>query len=86
MTSSVLYQKVAGDLPTVTYVTGLDYVFFAFFAICVLFLGLTVVTYETHKKKLNVLSKRLNQIGAAMTLIGLGLTVAFVWTHYWGRV
>src|SRR5262249_9680221 len=41
LTSSVLYQKVASDLPTVTYIMGLDYVFFAFFAICVLFLLLT---------------------------------------------
>jgi hypothetical protein len=85
LTTSVLYQKVASDLPTVTYIIGLDYVFFAFFAFCVLFLSLTVVTYETHKKKLHLISTRLNQAGAVATLIALGVTLGFVWTHYWGR-
>jgi len=85
LTTSVLYQKVAGDLPTVTYIIGLDYVFFAFFALCSLFLLLTVVTYETHRSKMLLLSKRLNQAGAALTLFGLALVVWFVWNRYWGR-
>jgi branched-chain amino acid transport system substrate-binding protein len=85
LTTSVLYQKVAGDLPTVTYIIGLDYVFFSFFALCSLFLLLTVVTYETHRSKLLVLSKRLNQAGAGLTLLGLAAVILFVWNRYWGR-
>jgi branched-chain amino acid transport system substrate-binding protein len=85
LTTSVLYQKVATDLPTVTYIMGLDYVFFAFFALCVLFLTLTVITYETHRHKLNALSTRLNQAGAGLTLIGLAGTLTFVWMRYWSH-
>jgi len=48
LTTSVLYQKLAGDLPSVTYIIAMDYVFFAFFAFCVLYLFLSVVSYETH--------------------------------------
>jgi hypothetical protein len=83
LTTTVLYQKLAGDLPTVTYITGLDYVFFAFFFFCVLFLLLSVVSYETQKHKRERLSAVLNQTGAAMTLVSLGLTLAFVWARYW---
>ena len=85
LTSSVLYQKVASDLPTVTYIMGLDYVFFAFFAICVLFLLLTVVTYETQRAKLNTLTRRLNHSGWVVTLVALAVTITFVWSRYWGR-
>lgn len=86
LTTSVLYQKLAGDLPTVTYITAMDYVFFAFFAFCVLYLLLTVVSYETHKAKKHVPSKLLNQGGAALTVIVLALTLLFVWERYWGHV
>jgi ABC-type branched-subunit amino acid transport system substrate-binding protein len=86
LTTSVLYQKMAGDLPTVTYITAIDYVFFAFFAFCVTFLALTVVTYETHKNKMNKLTKILNQAGLGVTLAGLAGTLMFVWVRYWGQV
>jgi len=60
LTTSVLYQKLAGDLPSVTYIIAMDYVFFAFFAFCVLYLLLTVVSYETHKLKKQQTTKLLN--------------------------
>lgn len=85
LTTSVLYQKLAGDLPSVTYIISMDYVFFAFFAICVLFLALTVVTYETGKAKMAKPTKLLNQLGAVLTLVGLGGTLLFVWVKYWGH-
>jgi hypothetical protein len=83
LTTSVLYQKLAGDLPTVTYIIAMDYVFFAFFAFCVLFLGITVVSYETHKAKRHQPTKLLNQAGAGATLLGLALTLLFVSLRYW---
>jgi len=85
LTTSVLYQKLAGDLPTVTYITAMDYIFFAFFAFCVAFLLLTVISYETHKKKKERPSKLLNQGGAAFTVVGLAMTLFFVWVHYWNQ-
>ena len=85
LTTSVLYQKLAGDLPTVTYITAMDYVFFAFFGICVTFLLLTVTTYETHRAKRARPTTILNRSGFAVTLMGLALTLTFVWMRYWGR-
>jgi branched-chain amino acid transport system substrate-binding protein len=85
LTTSVLYQKLAGDLPTVTYITAMDYVFFAFFAFCVLFLMLTVVTYETHKGKKHLLTKVLDRGGWMLTIVILASTLTFVWVRYWGR-
>jgi ABC-type branched-subunit amino acid transport system substrate-binding protein len=85
LTTSVLYQKMAGDLPNVTYITAIDYVFFSFFAFCVMFLALTVVTYETYKAKLAKPTRLLNQSGAAITLLVLTGTLVFVWVRYWGR-
>jgi branched-chain amino acid transport system substrate-binding protein len=85
LTTSVLYQKLAGDLPTVTYITAMDYVFFAFFAFCVLFLMLTVVTYETHKGKKHLLTKVLDRGGWILTIVILAVTLTFVWARYWGR-
>ncbi len=85
LTTSVLYQKLAGDLPTVTYIIAMDYVFFAFFGACVIFLALTVITYETHKSKRHSHTKLLNIGGAALTVISLLATLAFVWTRYWGQ-
>jgi hypothetical protein len=85
LTTSVLYQKLAGDLPTVTYIIAMDYVFFAFFAFCVMYLLLTVVTYETHKAKRHQPSKVLNIGGFAATLVGLAATLTFVWVRYWGH-
>jgi branched-chain amino acid transport system substrate-binding protein len=85
LTTSVLYQKLAGDLPTVTYITAMDYVFFAFFAFCVTFLLLTVVTYETHKSKRQRPTVLLNRGGFALTLAVLAFTLTFVWVRYWGH-
>jgi branched-chain amino acid transport system substrate-binding protein len=84
LTTSVLYQKLAGDLPTVTYIIAMDYVFFAFFAFCVLFLALTVITYDLHKGN-RQLTKRLNQGGVGFTATALVMTLVFVWVRYWGR-
>jgi hypothetical protein len=83
LTTSVLFQKLASDLPTVTYITGIDYVFFAFFGLCVLFLALTVVTYETHKKKMNRLTDALTRGGMVATVVGLTGVLVFVWVRYW---
>jgi branched-chain amino acid transport system substrate-binding protein len=85
LTTSVLYQKLAGDLPTVTYITAMDYVFFAFFAFCVTFLLLTVVTYETHKSKRHFPTKILNRGGFTLTLVALAMTLTFVWVRYWSH-
>jgi hypothetical protein len=85
LTTSVLYQKLAGDLPTVTYITAMDYVFFAFFAFCVTFLLLTVVTYETHKSKQHLSTAILNRGGFVLTLVTLAVTLSFVWIRYWGH-
>jgi ABC-type branched-subunit amino acid transport system substrate-binding protein len=85
LTTSVLYQKLAGDLPTVTYITAMDYVFFAFFGFCVTFLLLTVVTYDTHKLKQERVTMFLNRGGFALTLLTLVGTLTFVWTRYWGH-
>lgn len=83
LTTCVLYQKLAGDLPTVTYISAMDYVFFAFFGICATYLLLTVITYEAHKKKQYRLTQFLNQGGAAFSLLGLAITLFFVWRLYW---
>jgi len=85
LTTSVLYQKLAGDLPTVTYIIAMDYVFFAFFTACVIFLALTVITYETHKSKRHSHTKLLNIGGAALTVVSLFATLGFVWARYWGQ-
>jgi branched-chain amino acid transport system substrate-binding protein len=85
LTTSVLYQKLAGDLPTVTYITAMDDVFFSFFGFCVLFLLLTVVTYETHKAKRQRLTSILTRSGFALTIISLAATLTFVWIRYWSR-
>jgi hypothetical protein len=84
LTTSVLYQKMASDLPSVTYVIGIDYVFFAFFAFCVAFLGVTAVSYEMHKAKLAKPTKHLNLVGVSFTAVGLLMTLLFVWFVYWG--
>jgi len=81
LTTSVLYQKLAGDLPSVTYIIAMDYVFFAFFAFCVLYLLLTVVSYETHKLKKQQTTKLLNLGGAALTFLTLLAVLAFVWVR-----
>ncbi len=83
LTTSVLYQKLASDLPSVTYIIAMDYVFFAFFASCVIFLSLTVVTYETHKSKKHFHTKWLNTGGAVVTFVSLMATLVFVWVRYW---
>jgi branched-chain amino acid transport system substrate-binding protein len=85
LTTSVLYQKLAGDLPTVTYITAMDYIFFAFFAFCVAYLLVTVASYETHKSKKHRPSTLLNQGGAAFTVLGLIGTLWFVWIRYWSQ-
>ncbi len=82
LTTSVLYQKLASDLPTVTYITATDYVFFAFFGICVAFLLLSVVGYERAKR--NASTKLLNRGGFVLTILSLGLTLVFAWVKYWG--
>ena len=84
LTTSVLYQKLASDLPTVTYIIAMDYVFFAFFGLCVLFLLLTVVTYETQRSKRITPTKILNAGGTLLTVMGLAGTLFFVWVRYWG--
>jgi len=81
LTTSVLYQKLAGDLPTVTYIIAMDYVFFAFFAFCVLFLALTVVTYETNKSKRAKPTKLLNASG---TLLVKRRQLLGAWSAFWG--
>jgi hypothetical protein len=63
----------------------MDYVFFAFFAFCVLFLSLSVVTYETHKLKNQRMTTLLNRGGAALTFLGLLTVLAFVWVRFWGQ-
>jgi branched-chain amino acid transport system substrate-binding protein len=83
LTTSVLYQKLASDLPTVTYITAMDYVFFAFFAFCVLFLTLTVITYETHRGKQHLLTKIIDRGGWILTVVILASTLTFVWVRYW---
>ena len=83
LTTCVLYQKLASDLPTVTYITAMDYVFFAFFWICTAYLLLTVITYEANKKQQHRLTRFLNQGGAAFSLLGLAITLFFVWRLYW---
>ena len=83
LTTSVLYQKLAGDLPTVNYITAMDYVFFALFAICAAYLLLTVITYEAHKRGKHRLTRFLNQAGAASSLLGLAITLFLVWRLYW---
>jgi ABC-type branched-subunit amino acid transport system substrate-binding protein len=85
LTTSVLYQKLASDLPSVTYIIAMDYVFFAFFAFCVLFLSLSVVTYETHKSKNAQLTSLLNRGGAALTFLSLVAVLGFVWLRFWGQ-
>lgn len=85
LTTSVLYQKLAGDLPTVTYITAMDYVFFAYFAFCVIFLLLTVFTYETHKAKKQQSTVLLNRAGVLVTVLSLVATLSFVWIRYWGQ-
>jgi ABC-type branched-subunit amino acid transport system substrate-binding protein len=85
LTTSVLYQKLASDLPSVTYIIAMDYVFFAFFAFCVIFLTLTVVTYETHKEKKARATKILNRGGAAFTFLTLVATLTFVWVRFWSQ-
>lgn len=85
LTTSVLYQKLAGDLPTVTYITAMDYVFFAFFGFCVIFLLLTVATYETHRSKKHLPTTILNRGGFVLTLVILLATLSFVWVRYWGH-
>jgi hypothetical protein len=85
LTTSVLYQKLASDLPTVTYIIAMDYVFFAFFAMCVMFLLLTVMAYETHRAKKARPTAILNRAGIAFTVVGLALTLTFVWVRYWGH-
>jgi ABC-type branched-subunit amino acid transport system substrate-binding protein len=85
LTTSVLYQKLSGDLPTVTYIIAMDYVFFAFFGACVIFLALTVITYELHKSKKHSHTKLLNLGGAALTVMSLLATLTFVWVRYWGQ-
>lgn len=84
LTTSVLYQKLASDLPTVIYIIAMDYVFFAFFAFCVTFLLLTVVTYESQKVKQQRATKLLTRGGVALTLAILAMTLVFVWVRYWG--
>jgi branched-chain amino acid transport system substrate-binding protein len=84
LTTSVLYQKLASDLPTVSDIIAMDYVFFAFFAFCVTFLLLTVITYETHKAKRESLTKLLTRGGVALTLAILAISLVFVWVRYWG--
>jgi branched-chain amino acid transport system substrate-binding protein len=86
LTTSVLFQKLAGDLPTVTYITAMDYVFFAFFAFCVMFLFLTVVTYDVQRAKRLKLTNFLNRGGLVMTVVILVSTLTFVWVRYWGAV
>ncbi len=83
LTTSVLYQKLASDLPSVTYIIAMDYVFFAFFASCVIFLALTVITYETHKSKKHKPTLVLNRSGAIITLVSLLTTLTIVWVRYW---
>jgi hypothetical protein len=85
LTTSVLYQKLASDLPSVTYIIAMDYVFFAFFAFCVLFLSLTVVSYETHKLKKHQMTALLNRGGAALTFLSLLTVLAFVWVRFWSQ-
>jgi ABC-type branched-subunit amino acid transport system substrate-binding protein len=85
LTTSVLYQKLASDLPSVTYIIAMDYVFFAFFASCVIFLALTVITYETHKSKKHKPSKMLNISGAVLTFVSLMATLTFVWVRFWSQ-
>jgi len=85
LTTSVLYQKLASDLPSVTYIIAMDYVFFAFFAFCVLFLSLSVVTYETNKSKKQQMTALLNRGGAALTFLSLLGVLAFVWVRFWGQ-
>lgn len=83
LTTSVLYQKLAADLPAVTYLIGMDYVFFAVFAICVLYLLITVVIYETHKAKRYELTGLLTRSGIWLTVLGLAASVISVWVKYW---
>ncbi len=85
LTTSVLYQKLASDLPSVTYIIAMDYVFFAFFGFCVLFLSLSVVTYETHKLKKHQMTVLLNRGGAALTFLSLLTILAFVWARFWSQ-
>jgi ABC-type branched-subunit amino acid transport system substrate-binding protein len=85
LTTSVLYQKLASDLPSVTYIIAMDYVFFGFFGFCVLFLSLSVVTYETHKLKKHQLTVLLNRGGAALTFLSLLTILAFVWVRFWSQ-
>jgi hypothetical protein len=63
----------------------MDYVFFAIFGICAIYLLLTVITYEAHKKQQHRLSRFLNQSGAAFSLSGLAITLLFVWRLYWRK-
>lgn len=83
LTTCVLYQKLGGDLPTVNYITAMDYVFFALFGICAVYLLLTVITYEAHKKQQHRLSRFLNQAGAASSLLGLAITLFLMWRLCW---
>ena len=85
LTCSVLYQKLAGDMPTVTYITAMDYVFFSFFLFCVAFLLLSVITYETHREKKGRLTTALNRGGLGLTVGGLAMTLGFVWLRFWGQ-
>ncbi len=84
LTTSVLYQKLGSDLPTVSDIIAMDYIFFAFFAVCVAFLLVTVVTYEMQKAKRQRTTKLLTRGGVGLTLAVLATTLVFVWLRYWG--
>lgn len=83
LTTSVLYQKLATDLPSATYMTAMDYVFFTLFGVCVLFLALTVFTYERTKRDKPLLTKKLSWGGAIVTVVLITVTLAYDWFRYW---
>ena len=85
LTTSLLYQKLASDLPTVSEIIAMDYIFFGLFALCVTFLLVTVVTYETQKAKRQRTTELLTRYGVGLTVAILSMTLVFVWVRYWGR-
>jgi hypothetical protein len=80
--ASVLYQKLSSDLPTVSYLIVMDYMFFAFFGICLYLLLVTVATDWLQRQARPRAAQLVNRTGSSLILVSLVTMLVLVWHRY----
>ena len=82
LTGTVLLISAASQLPVLGYTVALEYVFFAFFALCLVTMLTSVASEILRNRQALALSVRIEQLGRVLYPLTIFVTFAVLWWCY----